>query len=232
MNITKTAMMAIAALCLGAIPAGAEVINFSGAASDNDAPLSNFDAAVEYTLSGTTLTMTFFNNTTDENDGYTLSVFGFNVSDDVADIDLILDPPPNDPNNDADLFSGISLSEGWNGGQGGFGAFDWRLDFGQGNNGLTVPPGEATLQFAITADAGATLDIGDFFSHGTNSYSDATAIIHFTRGDIIPGETEGDDSAWVIPGGNSVVPEPATAALMGLGVALLASRSIRRKNVK
>lgn len=199
--------------CLVAMPAFAEEINFAGDASDNDAPLSALSGRIEYSFSGSTLQLTFWNDTAD----YTLVIAGWNVSSDVTGISIIPDAAGTDPNNDAENYA-LSLSQP-NGGQGGFGNFDWMLDFGQGNNGIAAGQ-SATFSFAVT---GNSLDISDFFDHASIRGQEETgvAILHYARG-------PNGDSAWVIPGGG-VVPEPMTAAMMGIGAALLAAQRARRK---
>lgn len=194
---------------LVAMPASAATIFFSGDASDDDAPLSAFDGRIDYTFSGGVLQLTLWNDTTD----YTLSVVGFNTSDNVDDID-VQEGVDDEPLYDITVGGPIS--------NGGFGTFDWSLDLGSGNDGVAAGAG-ATFSFDV-ASAGPALTEDDFFSHFSIHAQNETgvAVIHFARG-------PGDDSAWVIPGGNGdVVPEPVTVAMMGIGAALLGARRLGR----
>lgn len=184
----------VTAAALFAAPAHAGLLTFSGDASDDDAPIDVFDGRIEWSFAGTTLTVTLYNDTVAPN-AYTLSIFSFNVSDAVTSV-VELD--------DGALNATIGAHPG---SQGGFGPWDYRVDLGTGNNGVAAG-GSATLTFTV---GGVGLDESDFF------VGDPAGLIHFTRG-------PGDDSAWVIPGDDPVVPEPATIALLGAGVAMLAVR--------
>ena len=182
--------------------AGADTIYFSGELSDNDAPLSYFDAEIEYTFdeSADILTLTIDNLT---NPAYTLCEVFFNVSANVTGLSIL--------SNDY-VFSAASLIA--SGHAGGFGWFDWEVDFANGNNGL--PSGQdVVFQLQATSPSGVDLTIGDFFS-GLSTQGGLTpsyAAVKFAQG-------PGDDSVYAIPA--ATVPEPASFALLGMGLAALA----------
>ncbi len=213
----------VAALVLGVGIAQADIITFSGAISDADGPGPEaFDATVDWTYIelDQVLCVTIYNETVAP-DAYTISTFNFNTSDAVTDLALITDELS--PYYNADY---ANASSGGSSSAGGFGTFDWSLDLGQGNNGI-LAGNSTTFYFDVTGDF---LSGDDFFSHGTTHPSGGgVAIIHFTRG-------PDDDSAWGIPGRDgeppppiTVVPEPASMTLIGLGLAAMALRRARGK---
>ena len=200
--------------------AHADIIYFSGAISDADGPdASAFDARADWTYSelDQILCVTLYNDTAAPYP-YTLSQFNFNTSDNVTGLALITDASSPFYNSDYPAASSGGSANG-----GGFGSFDWSLDLGQGNNGI-LAGNSTTFYFDV---AGDFLTASDFFSHGTTHPSGGgVAIIHFTRG-------PGGDSAWGIPGSPpgdiTVVPEPATMTLLGLGIAALTCGRARRR---
>lgn len=198
-----------------AVPAYAEVIVFSTQSSDST-PVDVMDAEVEYSFDAGTNVLTFevFNNTVAPN-GYTLSNLFFNVSDDVTGLSILSNGG----------FTGATLAANQSAGP--YGTYDWALDYGSGNTGITAG-NSAVITFAVT---GSNLDITDFFSGldvgGGQDFEAAVAAIHFTRG-------PNDDSSWgtgAPEGGGSggeIIPEPGTVALMSLGLLGLAARRFRK----
>ncbi|HOJ34088.1 MAG TPA: PEP-CTERM sorting domain-containing protein [Candidatus Hydrogenedentes bacterium] len=193
-------------------PEGAEVgsICFSGELSDDDAPLDYFHANFEYWydpdfgIFGLTV-----NNLTDP--GYTISEVFINVSNDVALLTLIYD----------DGFYHASLNA--NSHAGGFGTFDYELDLGRGNRGLSSGD-SATFLFYVTSLVGTDqLTLADFFSGLSwgGGLTPAEAAIKFTQGPC-------DDSVYAIPCQPQVVPEPATNTLLGLGIVGMLMRKLRK----
>lgn len=222
MRKTWRIVLAITMIAVAGI-AQADIVYFSGAISDDDGPdASAFSARAEWTYLelDQVLCVTLYNDTTLP-DVYTISVFNFNTSDNVTGLALITD--------ELSPFYNASFPNASSGGSsnaGGFGQFDWSLDLGTGNNGLGWGD-STTFYFDVTGDL---LTSADFFSHMTNHPSGGgVAIIHFTRG-------PNDDSAWGIPGdGNeppppiTVVPEPASMTLLGLGMAAIMLGKARRR---
>lgn len=193
-------------------PEGAEIgsICFSGELSDNDAPLDYFHANLSYWYDPATgifgLTV---NNWT--NPGYTISEVFINVSSDVAGLSLI----------DKGGFYYASLIA--NSRAGGFGTFDYELDFGRGNTGLSSGHGTTFLFYVTGAGTADELTLADFFSGLSwgGGLTPAEAAIKFTQGPC-------DDSVYAIPCQPQVVPEPATNTLLGLGIVGMLMRKLRK----
>ena len=187
--------------------AGADIITFSGEASDSDAPLSYFVATIDYTYNpGTGLLFLTVTNQTAAPAGYTLSELFLNVSDNVTGLNLIGNGG----------FTGASFLP--DGHAGGFGTFDYELDLGEGNAGLA--PG-ASATFILHA-GGVNLSLEDFFTGLSyqGGLTPAIAALKFTQG-------PDDDSVYTIPGDSPVLPEPGTWAILGIGTALLAAKRRR-----
>jgi hypothetical protein len=212
-RIQLATVLALIAACslAAAIPAGADILYFSSEASDDDAPVSVFRAQVDYGFDSTSGALTLLiQNQTDAPSPYTISSFYFTVSSDVTDLII----------QDNGGFTGASLTSPDH--AGGFGWFDYGLDFGAGNTGLTSGD-SVTVELTAT---GANLGIDDFFARGSwgGGLTDAVAAMHFTRG-------PGDDSAFTIPASGDVhTPEPATLVMMGVGLVMTVAgrKSLRR----
>jgi hypothetical protein len=187
------AVFVFSAISIFSVAASADTITFSGPTmSDYDAPYTVFDTEVVWSYSSGVLTLQLLNETAPP-DQYTLSDLCFNVSDDVTSIALL---------NNGGL-TGTSLATNSHGGP--FGVFDYKLDLGQGNNGV-LGGNSATLTFLVS---GSNLDSSDFFNGYSSGNNSELATIHFTRG-------PNGDSTWATPGES--VPEPAGVTLLGLGV--------------
>jgi len=184
--------------------ANADLIDFSGEMSDNDAPLAYFDATIAYdydALSGI-LEITLANLTSNPA-AYTISELFLNVSDDVTGLSLV----GNGGFSGADLIAYDSKHPSRTQ-AGGFGDFDWKLDLGQGNAGLAADT-SATFSLDVT---GLDVTAAGFFSglSWDGGLTPAAGALKFTQG-------PSDDSVYTTPG-DSVVPEPASIVLLGIGV--------------
>jgi hypothetical protein len=194
------------ALLLLAAPAGAGTISLSDMSSEQEeggTPPEVLTADLTFTVVGNTLTLDV-----DNLSNYDIAELYFNSTSDITS--LTLDQPPTDA--DWLLIGPQSVSS--------FGTFDHHVSV-QGSinqSSATILSGTSqTLQFTLDCAGGATCDMADFI---VNNDGGKAVAAKFQRGgevfdDNFPG---GDDSAI----GASPVPEPGTAALLGLGLVALA----------
>jgi hypothetical protein len=186
---------ALAVLLLVA-PAGAGTISLSDMSSEQEeggTPSEVLTADLTFTVVGNTLTLDV-----DNLSNYDITELYFNSTSDITS--LMLDQPPTDA--DWLLIGPQSVSS--------FGTFDHHVSVqGSGTS--------QTLQFTLACAGGATCDMADFIVN--NDAGKAVAAKFQNGGEVFDEDFPGgDDSAF----GASVVPEPGTAALLGLGLVALA----------
>lgn len=212
MSIARSCCLAIMAAMLvgGASLADAGLIVLSEFSSD-ETPADLLDATLEFSVSGSMLTLTV-TNLTDTNDPpaeYDLSLVAFNATSPVENLTLLSG------------LSGWSLrflqdpGQGDGHGVGGFGRFDAILERGTGQDPV-IAPGEAAV-FTFEID-------------GTASQDSFTSEL--SR--IPPGDAPMLVAAKFIsgPDGDSAfgaVPEPGSALLVVAGAAALAGQRARRR---
>jgi hypothetical protein len=205
----RAPFVSVLALVFVAGAASATTINLSGVSSDAT-PASQLDASFDFSVTGTTLTLTVTNTGSDFN----INEIYFNGSDDVTSLSLTSATHsaqgdvtaiwgPVEPGSAAD----------------GFGAFDFALTDGVGETNVNImEPGESIVfMFSITG-AGAYTD-ADFIVGNVNDY---LAAAKFVNGPDDPESPGDEDSAF------GTVPEPSGLALLALGAAGLALGRSRR----
>jgi len=189
-----------------AAPAGATPVTLS-LYSSNGTPASVMDATFDFSVVGTTLTLTVTNTTTAPNE-YNINEVYFNGSANVSSLTLTSATHSTAGDVLADwipVLTGVMVD--------GFDTFDFGLQDGTGE--LAPPaigPMENTVFVLSIAGSGPFNDL-DFI---VNNSMGLTAAAKFVNG-------PGDDSAY------GAVPEPSTALLLASGLLLLGARRRTRR---
>jgi hypothetical protein len=201
----------LAALLLGlASPALATtIVNLSSVSSDATDP-ALLDAEFEFSVAGTTLTLTVTNTGSDFN----INEIYFNASGSVTG--LTLSSATHSVQGDVSAaWLPIELGSSPDG----FGAFDFGLTDGVGaNNPNIIEPGE-DIVFVFSISGGGGYTDADFIVANLNDY---TAAAKFVNGPDDPESPGDEDSAF------GAVPEPLTAWLLAAGLAGLLAAGRKR----
>jgi hypothetical protein len=197
------------ALVFAAGAASATTINLSSVSSDAT-PASQLDASFDFSVAGSTLTLTVTNTGSDFN----INEIYFNASGLVTGLTL----------SSATHSAEGDVSSAWlpielGSSAGGFGAFDFALTDGVGQtNPNIINPGE-DIEFVFTISGSGGYADADFIVGNVNGY---VAAAKFVNGPDDPESPGDEDSAF------GTVPEPGTLALLALGVPVLWMGSHRR----
>jgi hypothetical protein len=190
-----------------AAPAGATAINLSSVSSDST-PASDLDANFDFSVLGTTLTLTVTNTTTAPNE-YNINEVYFNGSGNVSALSLL--SATHSAAGDVltawmPVLTGVMVD--------GFDTFDFGVMDGTGENAPPAIGPMENLAFVFSITGTGPFDDYDFIVANSFGYA---AAAKFVSG-------PGDDSAY-----GAAVPEPSTALLLASGLLLLGARRRTRR---
>lgn len=205
----RAPVLSLLALVFAAGSASATTINLSSVSSDAT-PASQLDASFDFSVLGSTLTLTVTNTGSDFN----INEIYFNGSGIVSSLSLTSAThsaagdvtaiwAPVEPGSSAD----------------GFGAFDFALTDGVGETNVNIiePTESIVFVFSITGSGG--YGDADFIVGNSNGY---LAAAKFVNGPDDPESPGDEDSAY------GTVPEPGTLALLAFAAAGLTLGRSRR----
>jgi hypothetical protein len=201
-------LAAVAASIALSLPAAAASVVLSDESS-NGTPASFFDATLDFSVVGTTLTLVVTNDTSAP-DAYNVNEIFFNAANNVTSLSLtsaMHSAAGNVMTDWAPLENAIMAD--------GFGIFDYGLTDGMGETDPSVIGSTEflTLMFSITGTGPFTG--ADFVQANSMGY---IAGAKFVNG---PGDGSGFGAS---------VPEPGTALLLGAGLLVLGARQRARRN--
>ena len=217
--ICRGAALLCAGIVLPSASATATTL-FQSEFSSNGTPASDMTALMDFAVLGSVLTLTVTNQTQPTTSGYHMNQLYFNTSNDVTDLMLTGASGSIDGDNLVDwTLYAATTGQSIDTKADGFGKFDWSLLDGVNGEDATIWPTEVQVYtLTISCGGGLVCDADDFgFGLSTGKGQPVLGAAKFVTG-------PGGDSAF---GGTTIVPEPSTAALLGLGLAVLALRRQR-----
>jgi len=218
--LCAVASLLLAAVALPGAAGAATILQLSDTTSDPAVSSDLLTAQLSFAVSGDTLTISALNQTQLSSSGFNINQLYFSTSSDVTNLTQTSAMGSQDGSNLA--YWTLNANPGGSSNvtkADGFGKFDWSLIDGVDGNPSTLHAGETqTFTLAITCAVGAVCDAGDFglelsTGPGKNGHR-VFAAAKFVSG-------PGGISAF--GGTTTVIPEPSTAALLGLGLAALAA---------
>jgi hypothetical protein len=189
-----------------AAPAGATSVDLSLFSSDST-PASVLDANFDFSVLGTTLTLTVTNDTNAPDD-YNINEIYFNGSNDVSSLSVVSVTHSVAGNVTSDwipLLTGVMVD--------GFDIFDYGMTDGLGELAPPAIGPTENLEFVFSITGTGPFTDFDFIVGNGLGY---TAAAKFVNG-------PGDDSAY------GTVPEPSTGLLLASGLLLLGARRRTRR---
>ena len=231
-KLTLVAMLAALVIPLMSLrtEALASTITLSTLSSEpKKIPVSVLDATLDFDVSGSTLTLTLTNDTTDPNT-FDINEVYFSTSDDVTD--LILNSVTHSVV--GDVLAGWSLFPSTGDGgpthRGGFGVHDFALLDGLGIDPELVGPNESVI-FELAISGTGPFDMSDFLTlseqtlGGDNILTFAVVKFINANPDVF---NKGHDSAF--GASDSFIPEPSSFVLAVLGLCMLLGYRRRRRS--
>jgi hypothetical protein len=211
-------LAAVAVMFLAASAVNADMLVSLSERSSDSTPASNLTAQLQFNLTGNLLTLTVDNQTANPH-AFSMNEIYFNASSNVTGLAL------------ATPVEGwsVEFSQGTKDNSykaDGFGKFDVALTDGVGANGHQIAPGgTSTFQFTVTGTNLSDINFASELSDPVGSNPGYVAAGKFVMG-------PGDDSAFgasTSTSVTSVLPEPATMALMAFGLAPMFLKRMRRR---
>jgi hypothetical protein len=213
--------LAVVTVGLSAAAGNAAIIGLSDLSSDLT-PASTLDATLDFqVLGGVQLQLTVTNDTSAP-DEFNINAIYWNALSVVSGLSLV--SATHSVTGDVmGAWTPVLTNQVANG----FSSFDFSMDDGVGemNTNIITPGNFITFIMDITGscEVSATCLDTDFITTNDGGYF---AAAKFVNGPDDPEAPGSEDSAF---GATVVIPEPSTALLVGMGLACLSGRSVRRR---